>query len=903
MRLHSVEVQNWRQHNSLKIEFHEAATIIFGPNETGKSTILEALSKGFFDRSSSQSESIKRIKPLTAHGNVASFVRIEFTLDDVRYRVEKSFNWKRGTQLYRLSEGKTILLAQDDSADEHLIRLLEAQLPSSRGSKPSQWGAFQWLWAAQDNRDLPTESEGNLTASLHLETPQSGAVLVTNTLLLVQKSLAPLYRRNYTETGRISANSPMTELQSEIDRLEAREHELIEKIAMVDDKKRQLDNLQQQLPGIEARLEESRKQLAKERAEAADFSSIEAELKASEAQVSEAQRDKGDAERALKDLKAASKKIEQLESTEMQVRQDHSRQEAVCQMLEKQLGGMREDVESKAVKVRDFEELVRDARILWSKSDTDEKFKTMKKTVERAKSIDVKIKRIDEQMMPLVPTAKELEALKKQQTRIEILKQSLQTGGLTVSLTRGKRGTLSVEVDGHTLGKGTPHAVGTDKVTVSTPGFGKATITANLAQMRDVKAEMTRLETAVKSELGKFTANSLGDLIELFQAQDKLSRKAKELRAERKGIDERSLVELELDLKKLRDKSETYGNIERTALATRSNPTNVDLSKLIKKREKEEREARMALDKARQGRDDLEGRLSSEKQTLAELRAQQTHTIDELKSARLREREILGQYGTIALQEGKLTSATQALEEKKEERDRIKDRYNDLLKGPVNRIRRLEREVENGEGLVKQQRSAIDQLVGAINMASLEGPYSDLAQIASRIEVSRSRLQSERTKAEACKLVNDTLEQQYRSALLAVVGPIKQKVERFLGYVTQDMHRNVQLSEDLLPTSISERGLEGLALSFGDGSSGLREVLSLCVRLAIAEHLSKHEPQCVAFDDPFVHVSSERSNRMVELINDAIEEYSLQAIIFTHRPSEFAGFNGKLVDIRQLALQ
>jgi len=53
-------------------------------------------------------------------------------------------------------------------------------------------------------------------------------------------------------------------------------------------------------------------------------------------------------------------------------------------------------------------------------------------------------------------------------------------------------------------------------------------------------------------------------------------------------------------------------------------------------------------------------------------------------------------------------------------------------------------------------------------------------------------------------------------------------------------------------------------------------------------------------DDPFVHVSSNRSNKMVELINDAMKEYGLQVIIFTHRPMEFAGFTGKMIDIQSV---
>ncbi len=132
MKLHWVELENWRQHSKTKIDFDEHTTVIYGPNETGKSTIFEALSKGLFDKSSSHAESIKRIKPLAAYGNVTSTVRIEFTINKTRYRVEKNFNLRSGTSFYKINDESSTLMAQDNSADEKLIQLLEAKLPSTR---------------------------------------------------------------------------------------------------------------------------------------------------------------------------------------------------------------------------------------------------------------------------------------------------------------------------------------------------------------------------------------------------------------------------------------------------------------------------------------------------------------------------------------------------------------------------------------------------------------------------------------------------------------------------------------------------------------------------------------------------------------------------------------------------
>jgi len=206
MKLISVELENWRKHDRKKIEFDDKSTIIYGPNETGKSTILEALSRGLFDRSSSRAEEIRRITPLTALGSVSSTIKIVFDLKEEKYLVEKTFNHSRGTKFYKLDGSKRNLLSQDDDADRLLIEMLEADLPKSRASKPSKWGAFYWLWTPQDNRALP--SEGDPTSSLHLD-QSAGAVLVTPKFLSVQEKLNNGYSTHFTRTGKIKKGSPI----------------------------------------------------------------------------------------------------------------------------------------------------------------------------------------------------------------------------------------------------------------------------------------------------------------------------------------------------------------------------------------------------------------------------------------------------------------------------------------------------------------------------------------------------------------------------------------------------------------------------------------------------------------------------------------------------------------------
>ena len=898
MKLHWVELENWRQHTKTRIDFAEDTTVIYGPNEAGKSTILEALSRGFFDRSSSQAEAIRRIKPLTASGNVTSTVRIGFTLGKTTYRIEKSFNLRSGTSLYKIVDEKAAILAQDNSADEQLRELLEADLPSPRGSKPSQWGAFHWLWANQDNRELPTNEDGDPTAVLHLETEDTGGMLVTPKFQTVHDLVQTAYTKYFTRTGRDSKNSPLLDIEEQIRTAQDKSVELSKRIQSVDHDKQELEKYQQQLPTYEKKLEETKEELRKARSEAMDFSSIQSELKASEASVKEAKRNVQDAEKALKELAESAKKIEKLRGDEKKAIEDLARLEAICEHLDKRLQEKNEELDEKAMKIRECEELTRDARALKDTSDTMESIQELDKKANRIKDINGKIESLRQREAPIVPTDKAINKLVQDQMRIEVLRESLIASGLAVSITYGEEGSLEIEVDGEEIGEGELTTTGAESVSVGAPGLGNVMIEAKLDQARDAKVDIERLEGSIRDALSKYAATSIDELRELRRTQNEISSNIKELVAEKRGIDERSIDEITLELEKLYEKYEEYKSFQRTPIAIELNSTDIKFGELVDKREAEEDEARKILDKARTERDKINQEFREKKEELAEVRVHKRYVSEELGNERNRESEIIRKYGSVENQDKRLRGAEVNLRERNAEHKKIQQRHKELEKGPINKVKRLERQVENQEQVIGQQQSSIDQLKGRISTESLEGVYSELAEMESRMEILNERLEKEQIRAESYKLLKEALEDQYRSALSAVVGPIREEVKSLLSYVTGFLHEDVELNEYLFPTRLGERGLVDISLEFNDGSSGLKEALALCVRLAVAKHLSEREPQCLILDDPFVHVSSDRSDKMIELINEAIEDYGLQVIVLTHRQMEFAGFSGDMVDIQ-----
>jgi DNA repair exonuclease SbcCD ATPase subunit len=552
------------------------------------------------------------------------------------------------------------------------------------------------------------------------------------------------------------------------------------------------------------------------------------------------------------------------------------------------------------MKIRDCEELTRDARALKDKSDTMRQMEELAEKIDRIEGINGGIEELRKKEAPIVPTNREINKLDQSETQIKVLEERLAVSGLTVDITSGEGGSLQVEIDGEKIEAEEISATGTESVSVEAPGLGKVTVRAELDRARDAKADILRLEESIRRTLSKYDLDSVDELKELSLTQKEISDGIKQLLAEKKGVDERSIDEVNLELQKFRERYEEYEKIQRTPLAMEQNPTDGDLGKLVNKREAEEDEARRVLDEARAGRDEINKDFAEKKEELAGLRAEEKHLAEELDNSINQREEVIRRYGSVENQERILVDAETKLKNQSENHGRIEQRYKDMEKGPINRIKLLETKVENQDQVIKQQRASINQLEGAIGADSLEGTYSELAKAESDMEILTERLEKEQIRAESYKLLKETLEAQYRSALSVVVGPIQDEVKRALSYVTGFLHEDVELNEYLFPTRLGERGIQDISLEFNDGSSGLKEVLAVCVRLAVAKHLSEKEPQCLILDDPFVHVSSDRSNRMIELVNEAIEECGLQVIVLTHRQMEFAGFAGKMVDIQSV---
>ncbi|MFM8979325.1 MAG: AAA family ATPase [Planctomycetia bacterium] len=76
MRILSVHVQNYRVHRDCEVEFDAARTVVGGPNESGKSTLAEAIHRALFLRHSVGGTTHEAMR--SAHGGGMPEVTLRF---------------------------------------------------------------------------------------------------------------------------------------------------------------------------------------------------------------------------------------------------------------------------------------------------------------------------------------------------------------------------------------------------------------------------------------------------------------------------------------------------------------------------------------------------------------------------------------------------------------------------------------------------------------------------------------------------------------------------------------------------------------------------------------------------------------------------------------------------------
>lgn len=144
MKIRSLEVANFRRFRApLKLDgFTDGLNVVVEPNETGKSTLLEALRAALFIRHSAQTELTRSYCPLG--DDVGPNVAVAFEINGESWAVEKQFLRSKRVSLTG-PRGRF----ESDAAEDQLQRLLGFERGNNKGTDPDTRGSLGLLWVEQ----------------------------------------------------------------------------------------------------------------------------------------------------------------------------------------------------------------------------------------------------------------------------------------------------------------------------------------------------------------------------------------------------------------------------------------------------------------------------------------------------------------------------------------------------------------------------------------------------------------------------------------------------------------------------------------------------------------------------------------------------------------------------------
>ena len=210
MRLLHATLRQVRLHQQLELQFDPRFTLLGGPNEAGKSTVVEALHKVLFLKASATGRAVDEMRS-RLHSGLPE-VELGFEAAGARWELRKRFSGASGTCQLSSDAG---LALRGAAAEEQLARLLGVDGPIE-GRRHSQL-PLRWahLWVRQGEAGtnlLASPSEAYDVEQLVQQLQQRGAAaaaLESPLDRLVSEQLQIRLDQQFTATGKLKAGSPL----------------------------------------------------------------------------------------------------------------------------------------------------------------------------------------------------------------------------------------------------------------------------------------------------------------------------------------------------------------------------------------------------------------------------------------------------------------------------------------------------------------------------------------------------------------------------------------------------------------------------------------------------------------------------------------------------------------------
>jgi DNA repair exonuclease SbcCD ATPase subunit len=899
MRLLFCRLRHVRLHRELSLRFDPRLTLIGGPNEAGKSTLVEALHKGLFLKASATGRGVEELRS-RLHGGLPE-VEIHFEAGDQLWELRKRFSGGSGTCQLSAAGGPSL---RGPEAEERLAALLgmEGPLEGRRiGQLPERW-AHLWVRQGESGRN-PLEGQGERydlqRLVQQLQQRGSATALLSDLDQQVSAHIRIRLAELFTATGRVKAGSRLAQAQERVRQAAAAEASAQQRLADLEEAMEAWRQVGERLQILEQQerpaLQERLRRLAEE---SATRQRLEAELQVRQAALAPLRQrlaSLSQQQQQLHELINQLRTQEQERQVLLLQRQAWEQEQQAQRARLEQLQQQQERGRQQHLDRQRRQEL---AQLLLDQLQLTREEAQLTEHRDQFQRLQTQAAGVKQELAALPPIGTEevrrLRAIEQRLARAEARQQALAT---RISLLAADQ---AVSLDGTPLGRGEERllleaaelSVGGGVRLRLCPGGGEAAGAAE-AEQRLARAERTQLTTALA--------------VVDSEAAEAIERRRRDL---------------ETELNRLRQ----------AATAIPWSRLEDELAQMAPRRERLE-QALVPLRALQQelaaegnlpaGRSALEGWLAelratgqSQQQALSSGEAALQQLLRHLEEGtaqanqqRQRLEQLAGSLQTLAERRQLLESNHGSGEQLAAERASQEQQLNEaeaLVTSCAERLAAAGAEAESGGAAPQTLLERLDaerdslfisrgQLEQRCASLGAEDPTAALERCRAEHETASAEAHAIETEAAALRLLQDLFDASQRELADRYSGPLNSAIGSYLEVLGAAPQRS-QLSFD------PARGFGNLELQqgsqnyrFEELSGGMREQLAAALRLALAEVLQPAYDGVLplVFDDAFTNTDPERLAGLQAMLQLGVAR-GTQIIVLSCQPQAYASLIGTL---------
>ena len=892
MKIRSISVNQFKKFTKPMCldDIHDGLNVVVGPNEMGKSTLLDALRAALFEKYSSQA------KPITALQNdrnqAAPVVELAFEVKDGVYRIRKRFVKKPYAHLF-CPDGRQL---EGDVAENTLRDLLGFNEPGKTGAKPETIGMWNVLWVQQGQSfgalDLPASARSNLHNALESEVGEvlggkRGRALPD----IVDKQLSELV----TPTGRPRGDyrnliDDLATQCSDLEGLQSRRSDLsetLEKLEAAQETFTRLSSGEQD--------QKDKKELDAARSRHGELAKLESRIEAATTDVELKKRNLGQARLALTERRALK---EQIRSDEEAVEVAKGKLDEIrraAQELRKQVEGLQKNAKKAENGVTEADKAVSMARRVLTTVQREERIRELQRRCEKARESEKRQRTAQQGAAAILVTDEDIDTIRDAARKFETARSRLSAAATVVSFDMPSDQLSRIEVDGAALAVGQKSVEAIEMTIITIPDYGSIAVQPAIKDRGQLVAQQRDASDDLKAALEVCGVKSVKTAEEQLAKREKLLRDA-EFAREATTLHAPATAEHGAGAEPLADHIAGLTVIlesEIIDLGIESLPMEKEAEQALISVEENAQEARDALTAARAahgGPEEELGRTQTEFGSVKTRYDDGKERLEQLKNS-LAEAEYQVSDDDLAAD---VATARKTLADQEKTVSELEERR----EGET--LLQLDARISRLETALQQRRDAHSNLREKIagsrsHIEALDGAGLDEAVQQKKREVEQTEGQQRRYEREVSvlSLLLSTLRSAETEAKERYLSPVLKRVRPYLQLLFPGAE--IVIDENLhIVGVIRENGYEE---SFEHLSMGTQEQIAVLVRLAFAEMLVEQgHPATVVLDDALVFSDDQRMGRMFDILNMVGKQ--VQIIILTCREQLFEGVGGQHLSLQ-----